>query len=60
MSATLAQALPPRVLGYGVDEPFPDRTPLWAGPLSLIFESGGLRAIRLGRTEARPGVNSRA
>lgn len=43
--------LPPRTIYYGKDEPLPDRTALRAGPLSLIFEAGDLRYIRLGNTE---------
>lgn len=40
-----------RVLLYGQDEPEPDRVPLRAGPLSLIYENGGLRYIKLGERE---------
>ncbi len=43
--------LPPRVLCYGKDEPLPERVPLRAGPLSLFWEGGDLRAIRLGEVE---------
>jgi len=43
--------LPLRVLYYGKDEPLPEQTPLRAGPLSLIFEAGDLRTIRLGGRE---------
>lgn len=43
--------LPPRTIYYGKDEPLPDRTALRAGPLSLIFEAGDLRYIRVGNTE---------
>lgn len=39
--------LPQRVLYYGVDAPLPERTALRAGPLSLAFEEGDLRYIRL-------------
>lgn len=39
--------LPKRVLYYGVDAPLPERTKLRAGPLSLVFEEGDLRYVRL-------------
>jgi hypothetical protein len=39
------------VLYYGVDEPPPTRLPLRAGPLSLVYEGGDLRYIRLGERE---------
>ena len=44
-------ALPQRVIYYGRDKPLPPRERLRAGPLSLIFESGDLRYIRLGERE---------
>jgi hypothetical protein len=43
--------LPTRVLYYGTDEPLPERAELWAGPLSLVYEEGDLRYIRLGERE---------
>ncbi len=43
--------LPTRVLCYGTDEPLPERVPLRAGPLSLIWEGGDLRTIKLGGRE---------
>jgi hypothetical protein len=43
--------LPRRVLYYGVDAPLPEQIPLRAGPLSLVFEAGDLRCIRLGGRE---------
>ena len=43
--------LPARVLCYGTDEPPPERVPLRAGPLSLIWEGGDLRTIKLGGRE---------
>jgi hypothetical protein len=46
-----ASTLPPNVLYYGMDTPPPEQIALRAGPLSLIFESGDLRYIRLGRRE---------
>jgi D-apionolactonase len=43
--------LPTRVLYSGKDEPLPERIPLRAGPLSLVYEAGDLRYIRLGEHE---------
>ena len=43
--------LPLRALHYGKDEPLPEQTQLRAGPLSMIFEAGDLRYIRLGDQE---------
>ncbi|MFB3920904.1 MAG: hypothetical protein ACE145_04235 [Terriglobia bacterium] len=43
--------LPKRVIYYGVDEPLPEQVPLRAGPLTLAYEAGGLRYIRLGQRE---------
>jgi len=43
--------LPKRVLYYGVDEPLPEQVPLRAGPLSLVYENGDLRYIRLNDRE---------
>ena len=43
--------LPKRVLYYGVDEPLPEQVPLRAGPLSLIYEDGDLRYIRVNDRE---------
>src|SRR5687767_8763837 len=40
-----------RVLYYGKDEPEPERVPLRAGPLSLIYENGDPRYIKLGERE---------
>lgn len=39
------------VLYYGREEPLPEKIPLRAGPLSLIFEQGLLRYVRLGDSE---------
>ena len=36
---------------HGSPDPLPDRTPLRAGPLSMFFESGDLRYIKLGDRE---------
>ncbi len=43
--------LPTNVIRYGRDEPLPERVPLRAGPLSLVFEQGDLRYVRLGDRE---------
>jgi hypothetical protein len=47
----MSVSLPTRVLYYGKDEPLPERVPLRAGPLSLIYEAGDLRYLRLGERE---------
>jgi hypothetical protein len=39
------------VLYYGKTDPLPERRELRAGPLSLIYEAGDLRAIKLGDRE---------
>jgi hypothetical protein len=39
------------VLYYGKDEPLPDRRELRAGPLTLLYEAGDLRYIKLGDHE---------
>ena len=39
------------VLYYGKDEPLPEQIPLRAGPLSLIYEDGDLRYVKLGDKE---------
>jgi hypothetical protein len=44
-------SLPRNVLCYGSESSLPTRTPLRAGPLSLFFEAGDLRYIRLGERE---------
>ena len=43
--------LPKKVLYYGKDEPLPVRIPLRAGPVSLVYEDGDLRTIKLGDWE---------
>lgn len=43
--------LPTRVLYYGKDEPLPEQIPLRAGPLSLVYENGDLRYVKLGDQE---------
>jgi hypothetical protein len=43
--------LPQYVLYYGTDAPPPAQIALRAGPLSLIYEAGDLRYIRLGQRE---------
>jgi len=47
----MSASLPKNVLYYGKDEPPPQQIPLGAGPLSLIYEAGDLRYIRLGGRE---------
>lgn len=47
--------LPKNVLYYGSDQPPPERTPLRAGPLSLIYEAGDLRYVRLEKKETGAG-----
>lgn len=37
---------------YGSEAPLPERIPLRAGPLSLVFEAGDLRYLSLGSHEA--------
>jgi len=39
------------ILRYGAEAPLPEAIPLRAGPLSLIYENGDLRYIRLGERE---------
>jgi hypothetical protein len=43
--------IPASVLYDGKDGPPPERTPLRAGPLSLLYQAGDLRYIRLGEQE---------
>jgi D-apionolactonase len=43
--------LPRSVLYYGSDEALPELTALRSGPLSLVYEQGDLRNIRLGERE---------
>lgn len=43
--------LPKRVIYYGKNEPLPDRSQLRAGPLTLVWENGDLRTIKLGDRE---------
>ena len=44
--------LPSTVRRYGSTHPLPERIPLRAGPLSLIYEAGCLRYVRIGGEEA--------
>jgi hypothetical protein len=44
-------SVPTRVTQYGLDEPLPERVPLRAGPLTMLFEAGDLRYVRLGDRE---------
>jgi hypothetical protein len=39
------------ILYYGTDAPLPERIPLRAGPLTLFYEQGDLRYIKLGDQE---------
>lgn len=43
--------LPKNVLYYGKEEPLPEQIPLRAGPLTLLYENGDLRYIKLGDQE---------
>ena len=43
--------LPLHVRYYGKEQPLPEQIPLRAGPLSLVYEAGCLRRIRLGEQE---------
>jgi D-apionolactonase len=43
--------LPVEVLYYGEEKPLPKAVPLRAGPLTMIYEAGDLRYIRLGDKE---------
>ena len=43
--------LPTRVFYYGTDAALPERVPLRAGPLSLIYEAGDLRTVKWGEYE---------
>ena len=43
--------LPTQVLYYGKDEALPERVPLRAGPLTLIYEDSDLRSIKWGGHE---------
>jgi hypothetical protein len=43
--------LPKNVLYYGKEEPLPEQKRLRAGPLSLVYEAGDLRYIKLGDRE---------
>ncbi|MCC6894856.1 MAG: hypothetical protein IT321_18700 [Anaerolineae bacterium] len=43
--------LHPNVMRYGIEAPLPESIALRAGPLSLIFDNGDLRYIRLGQRE---------
>lgn len=43
--------LQPNIIRYGLEEPLLETVPLRAGPLSLVFDNGDLRYIRLGQRE---------
>src|SRR2546422_772396 len=47
----IAPPLPTRVLHNGKDDPLPEPVPLRAGPLSLIYQAGDLRYVKLGEHE---------
>lgn len=42
---------PINVLYYGKETPLPEQIPLRAGPLTMIYENGDLRYIKLGEKE---------
>ncbi len=52
----MTEALPVNVLRYGREEDLPPVRELRAGPLTLLYEEGGLRYIRLGDREILRGV----
>ena len=43
--------LPKNILYYGTEAELPEQVELRAGPLSVVFEDGGLRYIRYGDRE---------
>src|SRR5437773_4046625 len=47
----MSHSLPIRVLYCGKDDPLPEPMPLRAGPLSLIYQDGDLRYVKLGERE---------
>lgn len=44
-------SLPTNILYYGKEAPLPDQIPLRAGPLTMIYENGDLRYVKLGEKE---------
>ncbi|MEZ4678122.1 MAG: hypothetical protein R2932_28290 [Caldilineaceae bacterium] len=44
-------SLPTNMLYYGKADPLPEQIPLRAGPLTMIYENGDLRYIKLGEQE---------
>lgn len=44
-------SFPTNVLYYGKETPLPEQLPLRAGPLTMIYENGDLRYIKLGEKE---------
>lgn len=44
-------SLPTTILSYGKETPLPEQIPLRAGPLTMIYENGDLRYIKLGEKE---------
>ncbi len=49
--AKTVRTLSKQILYHGKDELVPEQYRLWAGPLSLIYEAGDLRYIKLGAQE---------
>lgn len=47
----MSKVLTKNLIFHGRDEPLPQRVPLQAGPVSLFFEDGDLRYLRLGDRE---------
>lgn len=39
------------ILYYGTEVPLPERIPLRAGPLQMVYDEADLRSIRLGEWE---------
>src|SRR5262245_34303260 len=48
--------VPRNFLYYGQQEPLPGRKELRAGPVTLLFEEGGLRYLRVGGREVLRGI----
>jgi D-apionolactonase len=49
--AEVKAMFPQNVLYYGHDEPLPERREVTAGPLTALYENGGLRYVKLGERE---------
>jgi D-apionolactonase len=52
----MMNSLSPNMLYYGQQAELPERLPLRAGPVSLVFENGAIRYIRLGDREVLRNV----